>query len=139
MQRECENEAITALKPLSDFQAAVPELVAAAQKEYDKWDESDIDTYAGGGICHLIADALVEVFTRKGLEATTVASSHEQHVYVVFPAVEGVVVLDIPYNLYEFGGGYSWNKRAGIVFTDAHLVWDVVDADPSRYAEFIAD
>ncbi len=129
----------TCLPTLALAQALAPQLVAVAQLEYDKWDESDLDTYAGGGICHLIAEELVSVLDAAGIEASTVSSTHEQHVYVVCKLQEGVVTLDIPYGLYEHGAMFTWSKIHGVQFEPLDLAWYKVDRDPEGYERYIED
>lgn len=129
----------TALPSLLHAQNLAPSLVAAAQEEYDCWDESDVDTYGGGGICHLIAERLAQVLSGAGIEAASVDSCHEQHTYVACQLAEGVVILDIPHRLYEIGAGYGWTKIAGVVFDPGCLVWDCIDPNPAAYARYVDD
>jgi len=126
-----------ALRALKDAQALAPQLVAAAQGQYDAWDEADDDTFAGGGICHLIADGLVSVLAAAAVEACAVSSMHEQHVYVVCQLQDGVYMLDIPYSLYEVGAGYSWQKLPDVKFTSDFLVWTRLDANPDAYEQYV--
>lgn len=127
------------LHSLAQAQSLTPELLAAAQRQYDAWDESDVDTYAGGGICHLIADDLAQVLSRKGIEASSVSSSHEQHVYVALQVAEGVYTLDIPWPVYERGGGYNWTKLPSVTFEPQHLVWSQVSEHPSAFESYCCD
>jgi hypothetical protein len=124
---------------LAMAQALSSQLVAAAQTEYDEWDESDEDTYAGGGICHLIAEKLVSVLDAAGIEASTVSSAHEQHVYVACKLQEGVVTLDIPHGLYERGAAFTWSKIRGVQFEASDLAWYTADTDPQSYERYIED
>lgn len=66
-----------ALKSIKDAQALGVQLISRAQVCYDEWDESDIDTYGGGGICHLIAEAMVDVLLEAGIDAQTTDSNFE--------------------------------------------------------------
>lgn len=125
------------LKPLLEAQALTASLVNAAQAEYDKWDESDVDTYAGGGICHLIADELVRILDTAGVEASSVSSTHEQHVFAACKLAEGVFALDIPCYIYERGAAFTWTKVAGVKFDSSCLVWYRVDADPDGYEAYL--
>ena len=81
-------------------------LALLAQRIYDVWDEDD-EEFAGGGICHIIADGLAVGVSGMGYDVQTVSSIHEQHVYCVVQADEGVFVLDIPWKTYETGAGYN--------------------------------
>jgi hypothetical protein len=127
----------SALKTLSQAQACTPALVAATQAEYDRWDESDEDTYGGGGICHLIADELVRVLDEAGIEASSVSSMHEQHVYVGVKVAEGVYALDVPYSQYEVGSMFTWTKIQGVVFGPQSLTWYRVSANPDDYESYL--
>jgi hypothetical protein len=127
------------LPRLATAQALAGQLVAAAQCEYDDWDEADVDKYAGGGICHLIAERLVGILDQAGIEACSIASCHEQHVYVACQLAEGVITLDIPPGVYERGAGYSWSKLANVVLTANDLVWYCADANPAAYSAYIED
>lgn len=90
-------ESISRLKTEADVKALFPQLIQAAQAEYDRWqpDEDGFDEELGeGGICHLIADALVDVLNKHGVEATSVSSYHEVHVYAVLRLEGGIFMLD---------------------------------------------
>mgnify|MGYP003432277997 CR=1 FL=1 len=125
------------LPTLAQAQALADTLMAVAQAEYNQWDEADVDTYGGGGICHLIADRLAAVLEESGIEASSVSSSNEEHTYAACQLAEGVFILNIPHGLYEIGGGCSWTKIAGVTFTEHSLVWYQVDPDPNKFAAYI--
>ena len=78
------------LPSVARAQQAIPQILARAQRDYDAWDEEDRDTYAGGGICHIIADSVCDVLSDAGIECTPVSCSHEQHVYVAARFAEGI-------------------------------------------------
>jgi len=118
---------------LVKLNALKPQLAAAAQKIYDDWDASDPDygdwQVGGGGICHLIADAMLEIITDNipDIVATTISSNHEVHVYVVVGQIHASNNAEEPFEsefyeidirpwLYEKGGGYSWTKIPDVVF-----------------------
>ena len=110
-----------------------PLLAAKAQEIYDEWDEDDIDTYAGGGICHFIADGFVGILNEKfpDLVSFTISDSYEVHVYSAIAditeeelenedsEIDGAYVynVDIHHSVYETGGGYSWSKKPNIEFS----------------------
>lgn len=123
---------------IAEIEALKPAMAKAAQKVYDDWDESDTDTYAGGGICHYIADEIFNIlsdaYRGKSEDAhkyTTVSSTHEQHVYCVCVAtdkrgIDMVYNVDIPYGYYETGGGLSWEKIPDVEFTPNMVHVDVI-------------
>ncbi len=125
------------MKTSVDIKAARWEMAKAAQKVYDDWDESDEDTYAGGGICHFIAEELVGVLDHHGIECQTVSSTSEVHVYAVAKVSDGVFVVDIPYDIYETGGGYSWKKRPDIRFAANDVTVSRVDSDPEEFFKYV--
>lgn len=127
------------LPALSAVQALGPLLVKAAQHEYDQWDEACVEEYAGGGICHLIADQFARVLDANGVSAASVSSSHEQHVYVLVQTQDGVISLDLPWSLYEYGAGYNWTKRANVLFDPSDLQWTCVSTDPSQFETLCQD
>ena len=113
-------------------------MAAAAQKIYDDWDQNpETDELNGGGICHLIADDLAGILCRVGIEASTVSSNFEQHVYVVAKFREGVYQIDIPYHTYEQGGGYTWKKLPGIAFDSSHVSIYKIDSNPRNFHLYI--
>jgi hypothetical protein len=125
------------LKPSSVIQAAFPEIVAAAQSVYDWWDQGEEDELNGGGICHLIADKVCNLLYSKDIVCTTVSSTHEFHVYVVAQCSDGVFKIDIPYRLYEHGGGFTWTKIPDVTFSTSDIVLYCLSHDPSKMKEYV--
>lgn len=115
-------------------------IAAAAQNQYDMWaqNEEGYDEELGsGGICHLIAEELAGILCEVGIEAQTVSSTHEQHVYVVAKFREGVYQIDIPYHTYERGGGFTWKKLPGIIFDTGHVSIVKLDSNPQKFYLYI--
>jgi hypothetical protein len=125
----------------ADLKRLRGEFAAAAQKVYDSWDEGDLDTYAGGGICHLIADACVEVAYAFGFtDATTMqATVGENHTWAVVKADDGVWHVDVPWYAYERGGGYRWSKIPGVVFTGSDVSIYRSSHDPDDFEQYAED
>lgn len=71
-----------------------------------------------GGVCHLIADEMVNLLYENDIDCTTISSDYAVHVYVVCKLEEGVFKVDIPYSLYETGGGYTWKKIENVSFNE---------------------
>lgn len=116
------------------------DFVEAAQKVYDNWNQDDeYDDLNGGGICHLIADKIVDVLYDKfnNIQATTVSSSHEVHVYVVVAVEEGIYLIDIPYSIYERGGGYSWKKIPDVKFDKDDIIIKKISSDRDDFENYI--
>ena len=110
-----------------------PLLIKAAQQVYDDWDEEDRDTYAGGGICHLIADVFSNILWDHKINSSTVSSSHEQHVYVVAQFREGVYSIDLHYSYYETGGGFTWQKIPNVVLDPGDIHFYKITSDPGEF------
>lgn len=124
-------------KGLADYikQLYSNKVVEIAQKIYDDWvsavnvGEAD-DEYFGGGICHLIADEVSKLLNSDPkLDAKTISYDDEVHVAALarwasdessesFP----FVTVDIPWRLYETGGGYSFEPIEGVKFTATDVV-----------------
>ena len=118
------------LKSIKTVRKYIPDIVKIAQKIYDNWDEDDIDTYVGGGICHIIADEIAYFLRSKDIDVYVVSSNFEQHVYCILQVKEGVYSLDIPPYLYERGGGYSWSKIPDVVFDESFIMIELLSPDP---------
>ena len=115
----------------------IPQMLVKAQEEYDNWDEADHDTYAGGGICHIIADKICDVLNDAGVNCSTVSCSYEQHVYVAIQVEEGVYTVDIPYHIYETGGGFNWKKLPDVKFESNDIVFYKVTSDSEEFEQYI--
>ena len=106
---------------LADIMHMMPAFAAAAQHEYDAW-EQDADGYdeelGTGGICDRIAEAIVSAILARFQDALVSAKmlNDEVHVTVTVAMSEGVYDIDVPHRLYETGAGYIWRKIPGIVF-----------------------
>jgi hypothetical protein len=129
------------MRTLNDLISLSPQLATAGQHEYDAW-EQDVDGYdeelGSGGICHLIADRIVDILSDEGFDAVSTHSEGigENHVWVTARTAQGVVMVDIPPGVYETGGGYTWKKRPDIVFSPSDVLVDVIDRDPARFPEY---
>jgi len=129
------------LKTLSQLKAQIPKLLKAAQKEYDEWDQSD-ETYGDpevghGGICHLIVDAMIDELT--DFDATSLSLDSEVHVVGIVKLEEGIFELDIPYSIYEKGGGYTWKKIPNVVFEHNDIYFSKISSDPEEFKNYIED
>lgn len=127
-----------------DIKKLIPKIVNVAQEEYDAWDESDEDTYAGGGICHLIAERITEICQTIPKTIVTVYTySDVQHVVTVVGRLIPIPdaepdedkydkechIVDIPYYHYEKGGGYSWTKIPNVIFKPSMVRIDYAEFD----------
>lgn len=129
---------------MNDLKELMPHLVAAAQEQYDAWeqDEEGCDPELGsGGICHLIADEMCSVLASAGIDCSSTHSEGvgENHVWVTAVVREGVVTIDIPPHVYEIGSGYVWKKIPGVSITADHVHVDVIDRDPSNFRDYVSE
>lgn len=126
-------------------------MAQAAQKVYDEWyqDQEGYDeVYGGGGICHDIAAEIVGVIYDHipgVLAGTTNPSCGENHVWTMVcmeeqeePDEDGEreqgegYVVDVPYHIYETGGGYNWTKIQDVEFSAEDITISYVDPDDVR-------
>lgn len=95
-------------------------IASVAQSIYDEWtqDEEGYDEEVGvGGICHLIADAIVEELYNYNIESESIQYCiGENHTAVEVTGDEGKIIVDIPPYVYEAGAGYVWKKKDGVTF-----------------------
>ena len=124
------------LKSINEVKNLIPLLVNVAQQEYNEWDENE-DEYAGGGICHLIAEEMANVFNEHGVTCETISSNFEQHVYCLILVQEGIYSVDLPYGLYEYGGGYNWRKINGVQFDNKNIIMYKLTSDIEKWGEYV--
>ena len=109
-------------------------IASAAQQVYDEWDPKDVDTYANGGICNLIAPEIARVVQSAFPEYTVLTANYEspnhEYVQLILTTDENfydesnvghvsVFDIDIPYNLYEIHNSeYDWSKIENVVFNE---------------------
>lgn len=130
------------MKTKKELDSLKEKIAQCAQNVYDNWsqDASGYDEVVGyGGICHLIADEIISLLDQYDIYCTTVSSSHEVHVYVVAKLEEGVFKIDIPYNFYETGGGYHWEKKLNVCFNEDVVYIDLISLDPNDFEKEYCD
>lgn len=131
-------------KELYDYiKSLSPYFVQKAQKIYDEWeqDENGVDEILGtGGICQDIAEEMCEIFDRnkQGNKFSCYSSGEYYDFHVVMYAYispeyltqdedgnnenEVLFEVDIPYDNYETGGGFTWKKKPNIKFDDSMVI-----------------
>lgn len=124
------------------LQSLRPDFAAAAQSEYDQWDQSGEygdPTLGFGGICQDIAGAMADViYNKTDFEASTVSAAiGEQHVFVIVQTPDGVYEVDIPPHIYESGGGYNWQKLPDVKFEPADIIISLIDGDPESFDNYL--
>lgn len=115
-------------------------IALAAQKVYDEWlpdAEGGDEEWAGGGICHNIAEAVQDVLDNLGIESVSVQQSiGENHTYVIALLDDGIYSVDIPPETYETGSGYSWEKKQGVVFDAGDVYIDLLSKDKETWDDY---
>ncbi len=96
-----------------------PQMAAAAQKVYDEnvsanADDSDDEH----GICDEIAREIAGVIVSNidSVEVDDGGQEGDDHAWVIAYRGKEVYGIDIPYHVYETGGGYSWELKVGVRF-----------------------
>lgn len=136
---------IVEMQNINKLKTLLPTLARAAQKCYDDWDINKFDDplgfdteYAGGGICHLIADEFVSILDQHDIEAATATQQiEEQHVFTIAQLDDGVYIVDIPPNTYETGAAYSWERKPDIKIDANDIYIDKISNNPEEFEEFI--
>ena len=129
------------------IKSLLPQLAQAAQKCYDDWDESKFNDpdgfeleYAGGGICHFIADEFVSILDQHGIEAAAVTQQvGEQHVFTIAQLPDGVYIVDIPPSVYETGAAYTWQRKPDIQINVNDIYIEKISNNPEDFEEYIID
>ena len=127
------------LKSIKDLEALKSQLAQAAQKPYDDWEldeNGDNWLVGGGGICHLIVDEMLGVMDRAGIPCQSLSLDTEVHVVALAQVREGIAEIDIPYRIYETGGGYSWKKIPGVRFEPNDVQIHLISRDPADWEQF---
>jgi uncharacterized protein YuzB (UPF0349 family) len=116
------------------------QLARAAQMVYDSWEQDEDgndEEYGGGGICHDIADSMVEVLNGSGIESRSVSALvGDVHVFVVAKFAEGVYSIDIPPQTYERGSAYTWIKIPGVKFRPEDIDLSLVDKNSENFEQY---
>lgn len=88
---------------------------------YDQWDDD------GFGICDEIAESISDVLRENGIDCTDYGHDGDEHAAVVAYDDFESYLIDIPYYLYEVGGGYNWSKIPNVSITVDDVVIVKVD------------
>ncbi len=109
-----------------------PSIAQKAQEIYDAWkqDHEGVDEEFGtGGICDAIANEISSELASRGYDVVEGGQAGDDHAFVIAHNGNHAFVVDIPPNVYESGGGYSWKKKEGVKFADDHVEVDEFPGD----------
>lgn len=116
------------------LQAIKPQMVAAAQRIIDEWEqnEEELDEELGsGGVCDQVSEAVETVISEmiSGIEFTDGGHEGDDHAFVIVYNDSEAYAVNIPPEVYEVGGGYSWKKIKGAKITEQDVIITKVDRD----------
>ena len=119
-----------------------PQMAKSAQAVYDDWDEEE----SGGGICDEISGALSDVIADHILDIDVEEGGHDgdDHSWLIvskeFDGTSYRCGVDIPPDIYERGGGYSWEKGGGVRFSSNNVdVWDIDHTAAKSFESLVDD
>jgi hypothetical protein len=110
---------------LQQLNALKPQFIQVAQQVYNAWSAGEDDDLNGGGICDQIAGEIADVINHHviGVNAGTIQSGcGENHIWVIVHDDQSAFEVDVPYHIYERGGGYNWEKIPGVIFKPQDVV-----------------
>lgn len=126
-----QNRKATGSDLVSRIRRLLPDLLRAAQEEYDSWDQDEEgwgEECGTGGICDRISSAFSGVLARlPDVEVIDGGQDGDDHAYVIVLTDTEAVAVDIPPGVYETGGGYNWKKKPGVRFSPYHVILDKLD------------
>lgn len=103
-------------------------LIEAAQVVYDEWTQDANgwdEIYGEGGCCTAIADSFSDLIKYPCDEEGCDGDDHSW-VVVTDEAETEIWGVDIPPQVYEYGCGYRWTKRPGVVFKPQDIqIWRI--------------
>lgn len=106
----------------------LPDVVEAAQRVLDDWqqDEEGYDEeFGNGGACDAVSRAMAHVLSGiSDVAITDGGQDGDDHAFLLIYDDVDAFAVDIPANVYETGGGYSWRKREGIQLSEDDVVID---------------
>lgn len=109
-----------------------PAIARAAQDIYDAWDQDEEgvdEAYGTGGICDEIASQIGSLLIEDGWEIVDGGWDGDDHAFVIAVSETEAYAVDIPPQVYETGGGYSWTKKPGVKFSPDDIVVYEVDRE----------
>lgn len=120
--------------------ALKPHIAAAAQKEYDEWqqDEHGHDEEVGcGGICDRISGHIHDIVNQHVPSAHTREGGQDgdDHSWVIAHNGHEAHSIDIPPHVYETGSGYKWKKKPNVKIRPEHVQMDKLDIHPREFED----
>lgn len=116
-------------KLLSDLSSLRQEFAIAAQEVIDGWDgNGDDPDFGSGGCCDLVSQALMNVIVSNfgDIDVEEGGQDGDDHSWVFATRGDEKCGVDIPFNVYEYGGGYNWKKKQGVrVGVDDVAIWKI--------------
>jgi hypothetical protein len=111
---------------VDELYAIRDQIVIAAQKVYDDWtqDEEGLDEqFGGGGICDEVQRAIADVISSNiDCELEDGGWEGDDHANLIVSRDNEQYLVDIPAQIYESGGGMSWQKLSDVVITTNDII-----------------
>ena len=109
-------------------------MAQAAQAVYDEWEQDDEgvdEVFGGGGICDKISDALADVIVTnlEDIEIAEGGQDGDDHAWLIAYNHNEAYTIDIPHQMYESGGGYSWTKIEDVTFAPEDIIIDSIPVE----------
>jgi hypothetical protein len=110
-------------------------LASAAQEILNEWvqDEEGLDeVFGGGGPCDRISEMMANVIGHAIDDAEILDGGHEgdDHAWLIVVSGDEVAGVDIPSDVYETGGGYSWAKIQDVqIQPEDVVIWSINKED----------
>ncbi len=100
-------------------------LIKAAQEVIDLWD------FDQGGCCDKVASRIAELlWLYEDLDARSTGQDGGEHTWVVIPANDGIVNVDIPYQIYEVRKAMYHYEPTMDRLRPEHLLVEFMDVSP---------
>ena len=46
-------------------------------------------------------------------------------------------MIDVPYQHYEYGGGYNWAKKKNIIFEPSFIETNIISSDSNKFDDYL--
>lgn len=118
---------------LQKLETLRPKFAEVAQSVVDSWDPDDeFGDFGGGGVCDEIASEMESVIGSSLPDAQILEGGHDgdDHAWLIVVEGQEAAGVNIPADVYETGGGYSWTKKPEArVDPDDVVIWKIDKRD----------
>jgi len=111
---------------IRELSAIRDQIAAAAQQVYNEWSPNEAgldDEFGGGGICDAVQLAMADVIaTQIECELDDGGWEGDDHANLIVSRNNEQYLVDIPAQVYETGGGMSWEKLPDVTITPDDVI-----------------